>query len=71
MSFAAFFVGILITLVGVAGLKFYRVIADNLGSGVIHYDRFKFYFLVTCLIGLIVMLNLHVVLLRAIVSLFI
>lgn len=71
MSFSAFFIGVLIILVGVAGLKFYRVIADNMGSGVSNYERLKLYFLITCLVGFVVMLNLHTVLLRAFVNLFI
>lgn len=62
-STAAFFIGVIILVVGVVGMRFHQVIADNLGSGVASYDRYKLYALIACILGFIVMLNLHSVIL--------
>jgi len=58
-SFTSFFVGFIIVVVGAAFMIWHQVIADNLGSGVSSYDRFKFWALITVVVGFIVMLNLH------------
>ena len=62
-STAAFFIGVIILVVGVVGMRFHQVIADNLGSGVASYDRYKLFALIACILGFIVMLNLHSVIL--------
>ncbi len=59
-SFASFFIGFIIVAVGAAFMIWHQVIADNLGSGVSSYDRFKFWALITVVVGFLVMLNLHV-----------
>ena len=58
-SFGMFFVGFLIVLAGVIFMRFHQTIADNLGSGMASYDRFKLWALITCGLGLIVSVNLH------------
>jgi hypothetical protein len=58
-SVGSFFFGFIILLAGVAFVKWHQVIADNLGSGVSSYDRYKLWALITCGVGLIVMVNLH------------
>ena len=58
-SWGSFFVGILIFLAGAALTAWYRPIADNMGSGVSSYDRFRMWGLIACAVGFIVMLNLH------------
>lgn len=58
-SFASFFLGFIIVTVGAAFMLWHQIIADNLGSGVSSYDRFKLWALITCVVGFIVMLNLH------------
>ena len=58
-SFASFFIGFIIVAVGAAFMLWHQVIADNLGSGVSSYDRFKLWALITCIVGFVVMLNLH------------
>jgi hypothetical protein len=63
-SIGSFFIGLLITIAGVAFVKWHQIIADNLGSGVSSYDRFKLWALITCGVGLVVMVNLHTMLLR-------
>jgi hypothetical protein len=62
-SIGSFFVGLLILAAGVAFVKWYQPIADNLGSGVASYDRFKLAAFITCGLGFVVMLNLHTMLL--------
>jgi hypothetical protein len=62
-SVGAFFVGLIILAVGVAFAKWYQVIADNLGSGVSSYDRFRLWAFITCGLGLVVMVNLHTMIL--------
>jgi hypothetical protein len=64
-----FFTGLVVLLVGVAFVKWHQVIADNLGSGVVSYERYKLYAFITCALGFVVMLNLHTLILRAFFSL--
>jgi hypothetical protein len=59
----AFFVGLIILAVGIAFVKWYQVIADNLGSGVSSYDRYRLWALITCGLGFVVMVNLHTMIL--------
>jgi hypothetical protein len=63
-SIGSFFVGLLILAVGVAFTKWYQPIANNFGSGVSSYDHYRLYALLTCGLGLIVMVNLHTMVLR-------
>ena len=58
-SLGAFFLGILILAAGIVFARYYQVIADNLGSGVMSYDRFRLAALITCGVGILVTLNLH------------
>lgn len=58
-SIGWFFIGLLIVGAGVAFLRWYQPIADNLGSGVSSYQRFQLWALITCGVGFIVMVNLH------------
>lgn len=62
-SFGSFFIGLLILIAGIAFVKWHQQIADNLASGVSSYDRFKLWALITCGLGSLVMLNLHIFLL--------
>jgi hypothetical protein len=62
-SIGSFFIGLLILLIGVGFVRWYQVIADNLGGGVSSYDRFRLVGLLTCLLGFIVMLNLDTLIL--------
>lgn len=60
-----FFIGLIVLTVGVAFVRWYQWVADNFGSGVASYDRYRLYALITCIVGLIIMVNLHTMLLRA------
>ena len=62
-TWGTFFIGALILLLGAALVIWYRPIADNLGSGVSSYDRYRLIGLIACGVGFIVMLNLHSLLL--------
>jgi hypothetical protein len=69
-SVGSFFLGLIILAVGVAFVKWYQPVADNFGSGVSSYDRYKLWAFITCIVGLIVMVNLHTVLLTWLVTFF-
>ncbi len=69
-SVGSFFMGLVILAIGVAFVKWYQPIADNMGSGVASYERFKLWAFITCALGFLVMLNLHVVLLTWLFGLF-
>jgi len=62
-SFGSFFIGVLILAAGAAFVKWHRQIADNMGSGVGSYERFKLWAFITCGVGILVMLNLHILIL--------
>ena len=62
-SWSWFFIGILITAASAALVVWHQPIADNLGSGVSSYDRFKLAGVIGLTIGLAVMLNLHTLIL--------
>lgn len=68
-SFGSFFIGVLILLAGAAFVRWHRQIADNMGSGVVSYERFKLWAFITCGVGLLVMLNLHILILGWLFSL--
>jgi len=59
-SIGSFFFGILIVIIGAAFMRWHQVVADNLGSGVSSYEKFKLWALITCVVGFVVALNLHV-----------
>ena len=69
-SWSAFVFGALIAVAGVLLLRFYQQIADNLGSGAISYDRYKLAGLITTIVGIVVMLNLHALILGWILGFF-
>jgi len=54
-----FFIGMIILLVGAAFMRWHQAIANNLGAGVMSYDKFKLWALGACILGFLVMLNLH------------
>ncbi len=62
-SWAWFGIGALIVLTGAALTIWHRQIADNLGSGVVSYERYRMWGLIGVGIGLVVMINLHTLLL--------
>jgi len=67
-SWSWFFIGALVAAAGVALVVWYRPIADTMGSGVSSYEQFKFWGLIGTLVGLVMMLNLHTLLLTAILN---
>jgi len=69
-SIGSFFAGLIILAIGVAFVRWYQPIADNLGSGVASYERFKLWAFIACGLGFVVMVNLHTVLLGWLFSLF-
>ena len=54
-SVGSFFIGLLILIAGVAFVKWHQLIADNLGSGVASYDRYRLWAFITCGVGLVCM----------------
>jgi len=65
-SVSSFFIGLIILAVGVTFVRFHQWVANNFGSGVASYDRYKLYAFIACGVGLLVMVNLHAVILTAI-----
>jgi hypothetical protein len=58
-SWTWFFVGLVVQAVGVLFVRYYRQVADNMGSGVASYDRFRIAAVATCAVGILMMFNLH------------
>ena len=69
-SLGSFFLGFAILIAGVAFVRWHQQIADNFGSGVSSYDRYKLWAFITCGVGLIVMVNLHTFILTLIFTKF-
>ena len=66
-SSGAFFFGILILIAGILLVRFHQWIGDNFAGGLGSYERIKLFGVLACLLGLIVMVNLHTLLLGALV----
>jgi hypothetical protein len=62
-NIGTFFVGLLILIAGVAFVRWHQWVADNFGSGIGSYDRYKLWAFITCGLGLVVMVNLHTMIL--------
>lgn len=62
------FGGLAITIAGGLIVIFYKQIADNLASGVQSYGKVKAFGVVTSIIGLICVANLHILILTLIVN---
>jgi hypothetical protein len=58
-SWLWFFIGIVVLLGGIAFMRFYKEVADNMGSGVASYQHYKIAALVVCGVGILMMFNLH------------
>jgi hypothetical protein len=63
--------GLFVVAAGILMARFYKEIADNLGSGVASYDRFKLVAVITVVAGILIMLNLHILVLTFIANLII
>ena len=68
-SIGWFLLGLVIFIAGGAMVFFYKPISDNMASGVSSYQRVKFWGMVVAGIGFIIMVNLHTLILTAIVNL--
>ena len=67
-SIGWFFMGLIILAAGIAFVKYYQWVADNFGGGVGSYERYRLCALITCGLGLVVMINLHTLILAALVQ---
>jgi hypothetical protein len=63
-SIGSFFLGLVILAIGVAFVRWHQAIANNFAGGVSSYDKAKLWAFITCCLGVLIMLNLHVMLLR-------
>lgn len=63
-SLASFFTGIIVVIAGAIFVRYYQWVADNFGGGVGSYDKYKLYAILTCVGGLLVMVNLHIMFLK-------
>lgn len=67
-SFGWFFLGLLILIAGTLVTVFYQPISDNMASGVSSYERVKLFGIITAVVGLTVMANLHTLILSFFVN---
>ena len=58
-SWGWFFGGIAILAAGAIIVKCHRAIAENLASGVQSYDKVKLFGVITCIMGMIFIANIH------------
>ena len=63
-------VGLVFLVAGLLLTRFYKQVADNLGSGASSYDRFKLVGIISAVAGLLIMFNLHVIILDFIANTF-
>ena len=61
--------GLLVIIAGIVFLRFHAWVADNFGSGVVDYERYRLYALIAIGIGFLAMLNLVPILLGLILGL--
>ena len=61
--------GILVLVAGILIVVYYQTISDRLASGVSSYDRVKLVGIITAIVGIIIMTNLHTLLLSLFVNL--
>jgi hypothetical protein len=66
-SFGWFFAGLIILVVGILFARYHQKIANEFGAGAASYDRYKLAALITCLVGILIMFNLHVLVLQLLV----
>ena len=62
-SIGSFFIGLIILIAGAVFVRWHQVIADNMSGGVSSYERYKLWGAIACVVGLLVMVNLHTFLL--------
>ncbi len=70
-SWGWFFIGCIVMVIGIIFVRYYQVVADNLGGGAGSYERYRLYGVIACLVALIVMLNLHTTMLSWLFGMFI
>ena len=69
-TWGAFFFGLLILLAGTVLTIWYRPIADNMGSGVASYERYRLWGLIAIGVGFLVMLSIHTLLITWLFGMF-
>ncbi len=67
-SIGWFFIGLIILAAGITFVKYYQWVADNFGGGVGSYERYRLAAFITCGVGFIVMINLHILILTTLVQ---
>lgn len=65
-----FIVGIIVTAVGLALVRYYKEVCDNFAWGAHSYQKCKLIGLATCMVGILMIFNLHSLLLSAIAHTF-
>ncbi len=60
-SIESLFLGLIILAIGAAMVAYHQKLADHLASGVSSYDRFRFWGLIVCGVGIAIMLSLHTI----------
>jgi hypothetical protein len=68
-SFGWMFAGLLVMVAGALIVIYYQKVAENFLNGVSDYEKTKLIGIITVIVGLILLTNLHTVLLTAFVNL--
>ena len=69
-SFGWFLAGVVSAVAGIIMTRFYKQIADNFGSGVTSYNRYKYIGIGLTVVGLVLIFNLHSIVLDFIANTF-
>ena len=62
-NIGSFILGFMVMVAGLLLARFYKWVADNFGSGAASYSRCKMVGMVTSVVGLLMMFNLHTIIL--------
>ena len=69
-SWGSFVFGIIILIISACIVVWHRQLADTFSSGASSYERYQLWGVIGCVLGLLVMTNLHTLILSAFLGLF-
>ena len=69
-SWGSFVFGIIILIISACVVIWHRQLADTFSGGVGSYERYQLWGIIGCVLGLLVMTNLHTLILTAFLVLF-
>ncbi|MGI6612309.1 MAG: hypothetical protein ACOX0Z_01915 [Candidatus Nanosyncoccaceae bacterium] len=66
LNWTSFFIGLAIVAAGAAMVGFYRQISHGIAGGPSSYEKVKLWGVIVCVIGFVVMFNIHTAILHLI-----